>query len=190
MTLQESIFQFCNHRLTGEGLNFDKEKAIYYRLRKDDKGKTIEREVELGHTQEILRGRGAFQVDLLVWEKIDGRIVPRVVIEVKTGLSTHELLTYSAKAEMHKQTYPYLRYGLALLLRKREIDPRYLEYGQLFDFIYTFSSDEPSRDELQDFYNRILRQIEISRYFGRYFFDSSRDAPRAKAVIKDWVIIE
>ena len=197
MTLQESIFNFCNSRLIGQGLRLDgrnqyEERAIYYRLRVDDNGNVFEREWDLGpdYTQEISRGRGAFRVDLLVWEEVNRRVVPRVVVEVKTGLSTHELLTVSSKAEMHKQTYPYLRYGLALLLRKRQIDPRYLEYGQLLDFIYTFSSQEPSNDELEDFYKRILRQVEISKYFGRYFFDSSRDAPRAKAVIKDWLVIE
>ena len=32
-------------------------------------------------------------------------------MEFKQGLSTHDVLTYSAKATRHKQVYPYLRYG-------------------------------------------------------------------------------
>ena len=31
--------------------------------------------------------------------------IPRVVMEFKQGLSTHDVLTYSAKATRHKQVY-------------------------------------------------------------------------------------
>lgn len=38
--------------------------------------------------------------------------IPRVVLEFKTKITTHDVITYSAKALKHKQVYPYLRYGI------------------------------------------------------------------------------
>lgn len=59
------------------------------------------------------RGNSAYQTDLAVFEqKPDGVSIPRVVMEFKTRITTHDVLTYSAKSAKHKQVYPYLRYGL------------------------------------------------------------------------------
>jgi len=60
-----------------------------------------------------VRGRSAFETDLAVFEeKTEGVLLPRVVVEVKMRITTHDVLTYSAKARKHKQVYPYLRYGI------------------------------------------------------------------------------
>src|SRR5689334_122662 len=57
-----------------------------------------------------VRGDAAFQTDLCVFEAKAGEVViPRVVLEFKVRISTHDILTYSAKARKHKQVYPYLR---------------------------------------------------------------------------------
>jgi len=59
------------------------------------------------------RGSYAFQTDLLIIKK-DTKL-PLVVIETKYGgFSTHDVLTYSTKAQKHKEIYPYLRYGLVV----------------------------------------------------------------------------
>ena len=59
------------------------------------------------------RGSYAFQTDLLIIQK-DIKL-PLVVIETKYGgFSTHDVLTYSTKAQKHKEIYPYLRYGLVV----------------------------------------------------------------------------
>lgn len=59
------------------------------------------------------RGNSAFQTDLCVFEELaDETLIPRVVMEFKTSITTHDVLTYSAKASKHKQVYPYLRYGV------------------------------------------------------------------------------
>jgi len=58
------------------------------------------------------RGSSAFQTDMCVFERRGDLRLPRVVVEFKTRVSTHDVLTYSAKARKHKQIYPYLRYGL------------------------------------------------------------------------------
>src|SRR4051812_43461255 len=60
-----------------------------------------------------MRGQSAFQTDLCVFETIDDQTqIPRVVLEFKSNLTTHDVLIYSTKARKHKQIYPYLRYGL------------------------------------------------------------------------------
>jgi hypothetical protein len=60
-----------------------------------------------------IRGYSAFQTDLCVFEKKTEEVsIPRVVMEFKTSITTHDVLTYSAKATKHKQVYPYLRYGI------------------------------------------------------------------------------
>jgi hypothetical protein len=59
------------------------------------------------------RGNAAFQTDLCVFDKVtEDILIPRVVMEFKTRITTHDVITYSAKAAKHKQVYPYLRYGI------------------------------------------------------------------------------
>jgi hypothetical protein len=61
------------------------------------------------------KGQPAFQTDLCVFEeKKEDLFIPRVVMEFKGSITTHDVLTYSAKARKHKQVYPYLRYGIIL----------------------------------------------------------------------------
>ncbi len=38
------------------------------------------------------------------------------MVELKSGtFSSHDVITYSFKAQRHKQVYPYLRYGFAVV---------------------------------------------------------------------------
>ena len=56
-----------------------------------------------------------FETDLLVYEKIENSIKPRVIIESKIqSVTTHDAITYSYKAQCHKNVIPYLRYGIIL----------------------------------------------------------------------------
>src|SRR5947199_4717310 len=58
----------------------------------------------------------SYQTDLLIFQThSDGSWTPRVVIEGKLGqVTTHNALTYSAKAATHVQVHPYLRYGILI----------------------------------------------------------------------------
>src|ERR1051325_10780306 len=58
------------------------------------------------------RGYSAFQVDFCLFEIVDQIVLPRIVIEFKTDINSHDILTYSTKAGKHKTIYPSLRYGL------------------------------------------------------------------------------
>ena len=80
------------------------------------------------------RGQSAFETDVAVFEpRGDGKQIPRVVIECKLKLTTHDILTYSAKARRHKQIYPYLRYGI-MLANERAIPRRFFTHNEGIDF--------------------------------------------------------
>lgn len=69
-------------------------------------------ELAVCDTKQPSRGSSAFQTDICICEVINGLQYPRVVVEFKTKITSHDVITYSAKAEKHKSIYPCLRYGL------------------------------------------------------------------------------
>lgn len=82
------------------------------------------------------RGRSAFQTDLCVFRKDkDGVMVPKVALEFKNGVSTHDVITYSNKAMRHKQVYPYLRYGM-LAYGEETVPGRFFLHNQGLDFFW------------------------------------------------------
>ena len=90
-----------------------------------------------------VKGKSAFQTDLCIFETFkadkDNEIeatIPRVVIEFKTGVTTHDIITYSAKAKKHKQVYPYLRYGL-LAEEEATVPGRFFTHNESLDFCAT-----------------------------------------------------
>jgi len=59
------------------------------------------------------RGNSAFQIDLCIFQnRGNNLLIPRIAIEFKTRVTTHDILTYSSKAGKHKDIYPFLRYGM------------------------------------------------------------------------------
>src|ERR1700678_368223 len=81
-----------------------------------------------------MRGVSAFQTDLCVFEAKSANVaIPRVVLEFKTKISTHDVLTYSAKARRHKQVYPYLRYGL-VVSEVATVPRRFFVHNEALDF--------------------------------------------------------
>ena len=81
-----------------------------------------------------VRGQSAFETDLCVFEQESPEVkLPRVVIEFKSKITTHDILTYSAKARKHKQIYPYLRYGL-VMSALRTIPGRVFLHNEALDF--------------------------------------------------------
>lgn len=84
------------------------------------------------HVAESLptRGQLAFQTDILITKGP----TPLVAIELKSGsFSTHDVITYSAKAERHKRIYPYLRYGF-IVTRSAGLGRRFVTHNEDFDF--------------------------------------------------------
>ena len=109
------------------------------------------------------RGQSAFQTDLCVFDEVDeGVRIPRVVMEFKHGVTTHDVLTYSTKAGKHKQIYPYLRYGI-VSSKEPTIPGRFFTHNQWIDFFVAAASynDEKS---IEDVLRRILdSEIASSR---------------------------
>src|ERR1051325_6046793 len=103
--------------------------ALFYEL-------TLNNELQLTvNPRAPARGQAAFQTDLCVFEQREADIeLPRVVLEFKTRLTTHDVLTYSTKARRHKQVYPYLRYGL-VLGGSSVVPRRFFRHNEALDFV-------------------------------------------------------
>ena len=108
----------------------------------------------------------AYQTDILVREELgNGLWVPRVVIECKlASVTTHDALTYSAKAETHKQVHPYLRYGILIGDHEKKAVPRRLfRHGAYFDFMAAWNAKEPSGEEWNGLIGVLRLEIEAPR---------------------------
>lgn len=108
------------------------------------------------------RGNSAFQTDLCIFEKKSEEVsIPRVVMEFKTRITTHDVLTYSAKATKHKQVYPYLRYGI-VASSETSVPGRLFTHNESLDFCATVAGLEGQ--ELSDFFASLLAaEVESSR---------------------------
>jgi hypothetical protein len=82
-----------------------------------------------------------------------------VAIELKSGsFSTHDIITYSAKAGRHKQVYPYLRYGFAVF-GLAMLGKRFVTHNEAFDFAIALPDRRSIKAELVPL---IRRQIGSS----------------------------
>jgi hypothetical protein len=119
------------------------------------------------------RGRGAFQTDLCIFDQIDVDIaIPRIVLEFKVRLTTHDVLTYSAKAAKHKQVYPYLRYGLILSGNER-VPSRFYRHNEGLDFCIAVGG--LSRRSFQTALRLLLRaEIAASKLLEDISFERSK----------------
>src|SRR5438045_2919486 len=118
------------------------------------------------------RGQAAFQTDLCVFERINDEIhIPRVVMEFKLNLSTHDVLTYSSKARKHKQVYPYLRYGIVVSNEKR-VPGRFFTHNEGLDFCVAAGSFKTNR--VHEILASILRdEVASSRLLEAIAFDKT-----------------
>ena len=108
-----------------------------------------------------VRGRSAFQTDLCVFEPRGDVRIPRVVLEFKTRITTHDVITYSAKARKHKQVYPYLRYGL-VASDEVHIPGRVFTHNEALDFCIALGAVR--RPDLAGVLGRLLKaEVRASR---------------------------
>lgn len=107
-----------------------------------------------------------YETDLLI-EDVGpaGEWVPRVIIEAKLGgVTTHDALTYSAKAATHKHVHPYLRYGLLAGAREHYAVPvRLVRHGAFFDFMVAWAALRASAEEWTRFSELIRDEVIASR---------------------------
>ncbi len=80
------------------------------------------------------KGHFAFETDLCIFHKNDQNLkIPKIVIEFKNNPTTHDIITYSNKAQRHKRVYPYLRYGL-ISYNISKIPGRFFLHNESMDF--------------------------------------------------------
>lgn len=130
------------------------------------------------------RGNSAFQTDLCVFEqKTDTVAIPRVVMEFKTRITTHDVLTYSAKAQKHKQVYPYLRYGL-IASGETAVPGRLFTHNEALDFC--FAVDGLDRRALLESFRTLLdAEVESSRRLEAIAFGELRTRLFRNAITVD-----
>lgn len=113
-----------------------------------------------------LNSTSPYKTDLLIAEEVEPTVwKPRIVIEAKISkVSTHDAITYSEKALMHKRVHPYLRYGILIGNRKQYPLPgRLFRHGANFDFMLSWVALKPSRSELSMLLNVLHDEIKASR---------------------------
>ena len=118
-----------------------------------------------------VRGQSAFETDLCVFEQVDERVsIPRVVMEFKSGVTTHDVLTYSTKARKHKQVYPYLRYGM-VVSRESTIPGRVFRHNDALDFVLAAAGLRETQLH-EAFAALIEKELAASRVLEAIAFDS------------------
>lgn len=99
---------------------------------------------------------------------------PRVVIETKLkSVTTHDAITYSQKAQAHKNVHPYLRYGI--LIGNRESSPlpgRLFRHGQNFDFMLSWKTLHADKHEMKRLIEIINMEIQSSKTLDEILFNS------------------
>mgnify|MGYP001163264412 CR=1 FL=1 len=128
-----------------------------------------------------------FETDLLVYEK-NNVIKPRIIIESKiNSVTTHDSITYSYKAQTHKNVTPYLRYGIMLGNRNHYPLPgRLYRHGTNFDFMISFKEFILSDDEKDTFIDLIRKEISYAKKIEEMIYSSrSRDRKHYYLLQKD-----
>ena len=135
----------------------------------------------------------SFETDMVVYEKLNNKIIPRVIIEAKVGtVSTHDAITYSHKAMYHKNVIPFVRYGIMLGARETYPLPgRLFRHGTNFDFLFSFVDYLPSDKEINAFIEMVKKEITYSRQFEEILSNSrSRNRKRYFMLQKEFHLEE
>lgn len=134
----------------------------------------------------------SFETDMIVFEQKDGVVIPRVVVEAKIKkVSTHDVITYSRKAELHKNVMPFLRYGMMLGNRKDYPLPgRLFRHGGCFDFMFSFKGFSPQPYEWDAFVEMIEREIEYSRKMEEMLHESRKPGRKRYFMLEKQLVMK
>ena len=129
--------------------------------------------------------KSVYQTDILISELLEnGTWKPRVIIEAKiNSVTTHDAITYSQKAQAHKNVHPYLRYGI--LIGNREHHPlpgRLFRHGEHFDFMNSWKGFTAEENEMEILVKIILTEINASKTLDEIIYNS-RSAKREKFTV-------
>lgn len=116
-----------------------------------------------------------YETDILIFEQIDEtRWKPRIIVETKiNSVTTHDAITYSQKAQTHKNVHPYLRYGILIGNRKDYPLPgRLFRHGQHFDFMLSWKSFVAEGNEWNSLIEILKSEYEASLSLDEIIFNS------------------
>ncbi|MEQ8531611.1 MAG: hypothetical protein RIB86_07150 [Imperialibacter sp.] len=123
------------------------------------------------HSQNFI----SYETDVLVYEQLnDTEWKPRIIIEAKIdSVTTHDAITYSQKAQTHKNVHPYLRYGILLGNRKHHPLPgRLFRHGQHFDFMASWKGFTADANEWDGLIDILTSEYEASVALDEIIFNS------------------
>lgn len=165
-----AIFKTAANEVAGKNLVVKRGANLLYQIQ-------LNRKLEVALSDEDFRtpkrGKSAFQTDICVFERVGEVDFPRVVIEFKTHITTHDIITYSAKAGNHKKIYPHLRYGI-LMSELDSIPNRVFTHNEHLDFAIA-ASNYKSGAKLTDLCTRLLKdEIEVSKTLEAIHFDNKK----------------
>ncbi|MGC9258766.1 MAG: hypothetical protein ACP5I8_01630 [Phycisphaerae bacterium] len=167
--MQESlfvgVFESIAKEILGDSAVYRKAN-LFYELFLDQK---LDLAAHCRDTRHPKRGFSAFQTDICICEMRQGIPFPRVVIEFKKDITTHDILTYSTKAGRHKQIYPCLRYGV-LSSDTDSIPSRFFVHNEHLDF-FVAAKRYQNQETLRPFTKSLLeKELEISRILEQIHF--------------------
>ena len=119
----------------------------------------------------------SFATDLAFTEELgNGQCTPRVVVEAKLrSITTHDAITYSQKAAVHRSVHPYLRYGVMLGDRKQYPLPgRLYRHGAQFNFMISFCAETPTDIEIATFVEVLRAEVAASRTLAKIMYESRK----------------
>src|SRR5262245_10820151 len=115
-----------------------------------------------------------YQTDVLIAEQLPTAWTPRVVVEFKLGaVTTHDALTYSAKAATHKNVHPYLRYGIVIGRFEGAVPRRLIRHGHQFDFMMTIPSEELSIKDRDRIAQLLMDELRASQTMSKLLSEKS-----------------
>lgn len=159
-----NIFFEAAKQVCGKKYQVESKSNLYYELFLD---RELEPSVKQGDNPK--RGYGAFQVDLCIYEKLGHKMIPRIAIEFKKEITTHDVLTYSAKAGKHKSIYPGLRYGL-IASELEKIPQRFFVHNEHIDFF--IAGSKYKTDLLKDLIKKLIKnEMKISKTMDDIYFE-------------------
>ena len=169
--MQESsfvgIFEAVAKEVLGDKAIVDRKANLFYELYLNRK---LELMIPPESTKNPKRGTSAFQTDICICELIDGVKFPRLAIEFKESISTHDILTYSAKAGQHKRIYPCLRYGI-LVGNEASIPSRFFIHNENLDF-FIAAKNYKGQEKLRPLVQTLVEaELAISRKLEEIHFD-------------------
>ena len=163
-------FDVANQLLHDSQFQIARKAALLYRI-------TVDNQLSVRvDVRKPMRGKSAFETDLCVFEKRiatngDAILIPRVVMEFKTSITTHDMLTYSVKAKQTKQIYPYLRYGMVAENQKK-VQGLFFAHNESLDFCASVA--DLADVELSKFFSALLRsEIAYSQKLEAVSFDKA-----------------